>query len=88
MYIQFITAGAPDVNAAKLMIELEYSDEGQLAYANGFVHPIRSSVVLPDDLKAKFPSDAAYEAVIFPTDYVALDAAGTAISDGWELIAQ
>jgi len=88
MYVQFITAGAPHVNAAKLMIELEYSDEGQLAYANGFVHPIRTSVVLPEDLKAKFPPDAAYEVVSFPTDYRALDAAGTAISDGWELIAQ
>ena len=88
MYIQFVTAGAPHANAAKLMIELEYSDEGQLAYANGFVHPIRSSVTLPDELLAKFPSDEAYEAVTFPTDYTALDAAGTAISDGWELIAQ
>jgi len=88
MYIQFVTAGAPDANAAKLMIELEFSDEGQLAYANGFVHPIRSSVVLPDELLAKFPAAEAYEVVTFPTDYKALDTAGTAISDGWELIAQ
>jgi len=88
MYIQFVTAGAPHANVAKLMIELEYSDEGQLAYANGFVHPIRSSVTLPDELLAKFPPADAYSVVTFPTDYTALDAAGTAISDGWELIAQ
>ncbi|HOJ01193.1 MAG TPA: ABC transporter substrate-binding protein, partial [Anaerolineaceae bacterium] len=88
MYIQFVTAGAPHANVAKLMIELEFSDEGQLAYANGFVHPMRSSVVLPDELKAKFPPDEAYEVVTFPTDYEALDAAGIAISEGWELIAQ
>lgn len=88
MYIQFVTAGAPHANAAKLMIELEYSDEGQLAYANGFVHPIRTSVTLPDELLAKFPPESAYASVTFPTDYAALDAAGTAISDGWELIAQ
>lgn len=88
MYIQFITAGAPHPNAAKLMIELEYSNEGQLAYANGFVHPIRTSVTLPADLLAKFPPASAYEVVKFPKDYVGLDAAGTAISNGWETIAK
>ncbi|MGA9397489.1 MAG: extracellular solute-binding protein [Anaerolineaceae bacterium] len=88
MYVQFITAGAPHANAAKLMIELEFSDEGQLAYANGFVHPMRTSVALPADLLAKFPAASAYEVVKFPKDYVALDTAGTAISDGWELIAK
>jgi len=88
MYVQFVTAGAPHANAAKLMIELEYSDEGQIAYANGFVHPIRSSVALPEELLAKFPSEEAYSVVTFPKDYIALDTAGTAISDGWELIAQ
>ncbi len=88
IYIQFITAGAPHPNAAKLMLELEYSDEGQLAYANGFVHPIRTNVVLPAELKAKFPPEENYSVVKFPTDYKALDAAGTAISEGWEAIAQ
>lgn len=88
MYIQFVTAGAPHANAAKLMVELEYSDEGQLAYANGFVHPIRTSVALPEELLAKFPAEKDYEVVKFPKEYVALDSAGTAISDGWELIAQ
>ena len=88
MYIQFVTAGAPHANAAKLMIELEYSDEGQLTYAKGFVHPIRTSVKLPADLLAMFPPEADYKAVTFPKDYVALDAAGTAISTGWEAIAK
>jgi putative spermidine/putrescine transport system substrate-binding protein len=88
LYIQFVTAGAPHANAAKLMLETEYSDDGQLAYANGFVHPIRTSVVLPADLKAQFPPDSAYKSVKFPQDYVALDAAATTISDGWNQIAQ
>jgi len=88
LYIQFVTAGAPHANAAKLMLETEYSDEGQLAYANGFVHPIRSSVVLPDDLKAKFPPEASYSVVKFPQDFVALATAATTISDGWNTIAQ
>ncbi len=88
MYIQFATAGAPHANAAKLMLELAYSDEGQLTYAKGFVHPIRTSVKLPADLLAMFPPDADYKVVTFPKDYKALDTAGTAISTGWEAIAK
>ncbi len=88
MYIQFVTAGAPHANAAKLLLEYEYSDEGQLAYAQGFVHPIRTSVQLPADLLAKFPPTDAYKSVHFPKDYVALDKAGTAIAAGWALIAK
>jgi putative spermidine/putrescine transport system substrate-binding protein len=86
LYIQFTTAGAPHANAAKLLLEYEYSDAGQLAYAQGFVHPIRTSVQLPADLEAKFPSADAYKSVHFPKDYVALDKAGAAIADGWALI--
>jgi putative spermidine/putrescine transport system substrate-binding protein len=86
LYVQFATAGAPHPNAAKLLLELEYSDEGQLAYAQGFVHPIRESVALPADLLALFPPAEAYTAVSFPKDFEALDAAATAISDGWTLI--
>ena len=56
MYIQFVTAGAPHPNAAKLLMEYEYSDEGQLAYAQGFVHPIRTSVKLPADSVGKIPA--------------------------------
>ncbi len=88
MYIQFVTAGAPHANAAKLLMEYEYSDEGQLAYAQGFVHPIRTNVTLPADLLAKFPSADAYKSVNFPKDFVALDKAGAAIADGWALIAK
>ena len=87
MYIQFATAGAPHANAAKLLLEYEFSDAGQLAYAQGFVHPIRTSVKLPDDLLAKFPPAEAYNSVSFPTNYGALDAASIAIADGWSLIA-
>jgi putative spermidine/putrescine transport system substrate-binding protein len=87
MYIQFATAGAPHANAAKLLLEYEYSDEGQLAYAQGFVHPIRTSVKLPDELLAKFPSADAYASVHFPTNYGSLDAASAAIADGWASIA-
>ena len=81
MYVQFITAGAPDINAAKLMIETMYSDEGQLEYAKGFCHPIRN-IEMPEDVKAKFPSDEAYEKVNFPKDYIALAESSEKIVEG------
>jgi putative spermidine/putrescine transport system substrate-binding protein len=87
LYTQFVTAGAPHPNAAKLMLELEFSDEGQLVYAQGFTHPIRN-IELPPDLAAKFPPASAYESVYFPKDFSQLTAAAEAIASGWENIAQ
>jgi putative spermidine/putrescine transport system substrate-binding protein len=86
MYIQFATVGAPHPNAAKLLLEYEYSDEGQLLYAQGFVHPMRTNVQLPAELLAKFPPAEAYANVSFPTNYAALDAASAAIAEGWGII--
>ena len=88
LYIQFVTATAPNPNAAKLMIELEYSDEGQIAYAQGYTHPIRD-VELPADLLAAFPDKALYDAnVSFPQDFSNLTDAATNIAEGWSLIVQ
>jgi putative spermidine/putrescine transport system substrate-binding protein len=88
LYIQFIAKNAPHPNAAKLLTELEFSDEGQINYANGFVHPIRSTVKIPDDVKKQFPPDDAYKVVKFPKDFVALDTAAKAISEGWAQLVQ
>jgi putative spermidine/putrescine transport system substrate-binding protein len=88
LYIQFVTAAAPHPNAAKLMIELEYSDAGQLAYAQGFTHPIRD-IELPEDLLSMFPAKAIYdEYVMFPTDFSMLTDAATAIAEGWSAVTQ
>jgi len=87
LYTQFVTADAPHPNAAKLMLELEFSDEGQLVYAQGFTHPIRN-IELPADLAAKFPPASAYENVFFPKDFSKLTGAAEAIATGWENIAQ
>ena len=65
MYIQFVTAGSPHPNAAKLMIETMYSDEGQMEYAKGFCHPIRD-IEIPAEIKDKFLPDEAYEVINFP----------------------
>ncbi|MGA9531779.1 MAG: ABC transporter substrate-binding protein [Anaerolineales bacterium] len=88
LYIQFATVAAPHPNAAKLMLELEYSDEGQLAYAQGFTHPIRD-IELPADLAAMFPDKSIYDQyVTFPKDFSKLTDAATNIADGWSLIVQ
>jgi len=88
LYIQFATAAAPHPNAAKLMLELEYSDDGQLAYAQGFTHPIRD-ITLPADLLAAFPDKSIYDSYVsFPQDFSQLNDAATNIADGWSLIVQ
>jgi putative spermidine/putrescine transport system substrate-binding protein len=88
LYIQFATVAAPHPNAAKLLLELEYSDEGQLAYAEGFTHPIRD-IELPAELTSAFPDKSVYDAsVSFPKDFSKLTDAATNIADGWSLIVQ
>jgi putative spermidine/putrescine transport system substrate-binding protein len=87
MYIQFMTAGAPHPNAARLLLEIEYSDEGQIEYAKGFVHPIRSSVKLPADVLDKFPPAEDYKTVHFVNDAEALGIAAEAIAKGWDEVA-
>jgi putative spermidine/putrescine transport system substrate-binding protein len=87
MYIQFIAAGAPHPNVARLLIETEYADEGQIEYAKGYVHPIRKNVKLPSDLAGKFPPEADYKVVKFVNDAQILGEAAQKIADGWEAIA-
>ena len=41
VYVQAISAFAPQPNAAKLWMEYLYSDEGQLKWLEGYCHPIR-----------------------------------------------
>lgn len=42
-YVQGISASAPHPNAAKLLMEYLYSDEGQLGWLKGYCHPARFS---------------------------------------------
>ena len=87
VYVQFAPAAAPHPNAAKLMLETMFSDEGQLNYAMGYTHPMRE-IELPADLKSQFPPDEAYATVYFPKDFAKLTVAATAIAEGWEDVAQ
>ncbi|WP_156785926.1 ABC transporter substrate-binding protein [Caldisericum exile] len=72
VYVQAISAYAPHPNAAKLWMEFLYSDEGQLLYLKGYVHPIRYNDlakrnVIPEDLAKKLPPAELYAKAIFPT---------------------
>jgi putative spermidine/putrescine transport system substrate-binding protein len=88
VYVQAISAYAPHPSAAKLWMEYLYSDEGLLAWRNGYCHPIRfndlaARNVIPAEMMAKPPPADAYAKAVFPT----LDeksAHKEAVSAGWE----
>jgi putative spermidine/putrescine transport system substrate-binding protein len=84
VYVQAISAYAPHPNAAKLWMEYLYSDEGQLAWASGFCHPIRFEAMkaagtIPEDVLKQLPST---EGAYFPT-IDEINAAKKVITDNW-----
>jgi putative spermidine/putrescine transport system substrate-binding protein len=88
VYVQAISAYAPQPNAAKLWMEYLYSDEGQLAWLKGYCHPARFNAMaaagkIPQDLLDALPPAAAYEKAYFPTlDEV--NANKAAVTGGWD----
>lgn len=62
-YASVINKYAPHPNAAKLAREYIFSDAGQINLAKGYARPIRSSVKIPDDVKAKLLPDDQYKNV-------------------------
>jgi len=87
VYVQAISAFAPHPNAAKLWMEYLYSDEGQLAWASGFCHPIRFEAMsaagtIPEDVLAQLPST---EGAYFPT-IEEIEAAKAIITEGWPTV--
>ena len=72
VYVQAISAYAPHPNAAKLWMEYLYSDEGQLAWLNGYCHPIRFNDLaaknkIPKAMMDKLPPAEGYAKAVFPT---------------------
>src|SRR5208337_957934 len=72
VYVQAISAYAPHPNAARLWMEYLYSDEGQIIWLKGYVHPARfndlaARKVIPADVAAKLPPAAAYLKAVFPS---------------------
>ncbi len=88
VYVQAISAYAPQPNAAKLWMEYLYSDEGQLAWLKGYCHPARFNAMaaagkIPQDLLDALPPAAAYEKAYFPT-LEEVDANKAAVTGGWD----
>jgi putative spermidine/putrescine transport system substrate-binding protein len=90
VYVQGISAYAPHPNAAKLWMEYLYSDEGQLIWLKGYVHPMRyndlaNRKMIPADLAAKLPSADLYAKALFPT-VAQVDSAKQAIANNWDKV--
>jgi putative spermidine/putrescine transport system substrate-binding protein len=90
VYVQAISAYAPQPNAAKLWMEYLYSDEGQLVWLSGYGHPIRYNDmvrrgVIPAELAAKLPPAELYELAVFPT-LAQLQAARETITTNWDSV--
>ena len=68
-YATIINANAPHPAAACLAREFILSDEGQINLARGYATPIRSSVELPEDVKALRLPDDQYGDQVQSIDY-------------------
>ena len=71
-------------HAAALAREFILSDEGQINLAKGFAKPVRSDVVLPDDVKAKLLPDEQYKKARFVKDQAAWEASVKELSASWK----
>lgn len=72
VYVQGISAYAPQPNAAKLWMEYLYSDEGQNLWLKGYCHPVRFNAMVaagkvPQELIDALPPAESYEKAYFPT---------------------
>jgi putative spermidine/putrescine transport system substrate-binding protein len=90
VYVQAISAYAPQPNAAKLWMEYLYSDEGQLGWLKGYCHPIRFNDLaangkIPQELLDALPPAESYEIAVFPT-LEEQDANKTAVTGGWDSV--
>ena len=90
VYVQAISAYAPQPNAAKLWMEYLYSDEGQLGWLKGYCHPIRfndlaARGVIPQEVMDALPPADAYEAAVFPS-LDAVNANSAAVKEGWDAV--
>ncbi|WP_198431658.1 ABC transporter substrate-binding protein [Pseudorhodobacter sp. MZDSW-24AT] len=90
VYVQAISAYAPQPNAAKLWMEYLYSDEGQLGWLAGYCHPIRfndlvARGVVPQELMDALPPAEAYERAVFPS-IEAVNANSDAVKAGWDTV--
>jgi putative spermidine/putrescine transport system substrate-binding protein len=87
VYVQAISAFAPQPNAAKLWEEFLYSDEGQNLWLMGYCHPIRyedlvANNKVPADALAKLPDVGG---AVFPS-LDQINAATKLITEQWDAV--
>ncbi|MBL4917579.1 ABC transporter substrate-binding protein [Szabonella alba] len=88
VYVQAVSAYAPQPNAGKLWMEHIFSDEGQLGYIKGgcqtarFTELVEAGKVPQDVLDAMPPADA-YANAYFPT-VAEVEANNAAVTGGWD----
>ncbi|MGQ0567435.1 MAG: ABC transporter substrate-binding protein [Gemmobacter sp.] len=90
VYVQAISAYAPQPNAAKLWMEYLYSDEGQLGWLKGYCHPIRfndlaARGVIPQEMMDALPPAEGYAKAVFPS-LDAVNGNAEAVKAGWDSV--
>ncbi|MFN4057509.1 MAG: ABC transporter substrate-binding protein [Roseinatronobacter sp.] len=88
VYVQAISAYAPQPNAGKLWMEHIFSDEGQLGYIRGGCQTARFGELVaagkvPQELLDAMPPADAYANAFFPT-VAQVDANRLAVTGGWD----
>ena len=83
-YTTIINKYAKNPNAAKLAREYIFSDEGQINLARGYARPIRSQVILPEEVKAKLLPDDMYAVARPITDHEAWEKSTRTLSRLWQ----
>ena len=83
-YSTLINKYAQHPNAAKLAREYIFSDAGQINLARGYARPIRSNVVLPQDVKDKMLSAEQYRNAKPIQDFAAWETTTKAIPRQWQ----
>lgn len=83
-YSTLINKYAQHPNAAKLAREYIFSDAGQINLARGYARPIRSNVVLPQDVTDKMLSAEQYRNAKPIQDFAAWETTTKAIPRQWQ----
>ncbi len=83
-YCTIINTYTKNPYAAALTREYILSDEGQINLAKGYAKPVRSSVVLPDEVKAKMIPDDQYTNARMTEDYAAWEETSKNIGTLWQ----
>ena len=87
VYVQGISAYAPQPNAAKLWMEFLYSDEGQNLWLDGYCHPIRYEDLVANDAVPQDKLDRLPDVTgaVFPS-LEQIGAASEVITTQWDAV--